>query len=489
MSKKLHKESQKLALGYLRISDKKQIQGESKNTQRATIQTYADRNNIKIIDWFYDEAKSGKNTDREELHKLLRLAVRYKGKIDYVIVYKMNRANRNLESYVMTIKSILGSRGIRMRSATEQFDDSPMGKYIEHTYVMLGELDNDVKRETVIDNMTAIARQGYWQHGPIRGYDKCKIKNSDGNKRPSMSPNQEAELVKKVLMRFNIGDMSEADMVRYATSINLFNRQGKPLTQEVIHTMLTRPEYAGYVHDKFTDYELVDGKHQGIIDTETYWQNQEINKRKNKAYLLGLKHHAINEQAPLRRFILCVNCNKHMTSSNPGGVYRYYCARKSCRKTGSVTTSEAHSRFEQVLANITPTEGTLTLLKEILARTAVKELGAINEELSSARARLDEISSTRISAIRKNLSKVNPMSDDDLELLKDSLDEEKLTIMDDITRLESRQTVGEASIDYALNFMRDMSSQWNHAPLELRQKIQSLIFPSGFVYDIKTIIL
>ncbi len=43
--------------------------------------------------------------------------------------------------------------------------------------------------------------------------------------------------------------------------------------------------------------------------------------------------------------------------------------------------------------------------------------------------------------------------------------------------------VNELSIDYALKFMHDMVPQWSAPPLELRQKIQNLIFPNVFVCD------
>jgi len=135
----------KAALGYLRISDKKQIKGESKHNQKEAIQKYADANGIRIVKWFFDEAKSGKNTDREELQNLLKLALKMKGTIDYVIVYKMNRASRDIDSYIMGMRSILASKGIQIRSATEQFDDSPMGKFMESLYVMVGQLDNENK--------------------------------------------------------------------------------------------------------------------------------------------------------------------------------------------------------------------------------------------------------------------------------------------------------------------------------------------------------
>jgi len=68
----------KKALGYLRISDKKQIKGESKQNQKEQIQRYADTNNIEVVKWFYDEAKSGKNTDRDELQQMLTTALKAK---------------------------------------------------------------------------------------------------------------------------------------------------------------------------------------------------------------------------------------------------------------------------------------------------------------------------------------------------------------------------------------------------------------------------
>ena len=67
--------TQRTALGYLRISDKSQIEGESKATQKEYIQRYAERENIKVIGWYYDEARSGKNADREELQNMLRVAL------------------------------------------------------------------------------------------------------------------------------------------------------------------------------------------------------------------------------------------------------------------------------------------------------------------------------------------------------------------------------------------------------------------------------
>ncbi len=474
----------KKALGYMRISDKKQIKGESKANQKEAIKKYAEANGIEIVRWFYDEAKSGKNAERDELQNLLKTAVKMKGSIDYVIVYKMNRASRDLESYFSGIRTILYSKGIQIRSATEHFDDTPSGHFMEAMHVLVGQLDNENKREAVVDNMTRLAKQGYWQHKPLRGYDRYTIKNGEGKPRPSMIANKEAENVADILLRFNRGDLNVAEMVRYATTNDFLNQFGQPLTQQYMTNMLMCPEYAGYVHDKFTDYQLVKGRHVGIIKAEIYWQNQEILKRKNKAYLQGLKHHEINILVPLRKFMMCVRCGKSMTSSNPGGKQRYYCSRETCRKTGSVTATIAHERFETLLSTIEPKESTMKLMKEILMRTSVKQLGNINTDIANLHNRLDGIATTRSNTIKQFVNGHLSMKDKD-ELINE-LDIEKLELSTELEELEEQQTISESSIDYALNYMGNIAKQWSDASLDLKQKFQHLIFPNGFTYDIQS---
>ena len=476
--------NEKTAFGYLRVSDKSQIKGESLRNQRDSIQRYADANGITVLKWYTDKAKSGKNTDRPELQKLLKDAInRKRGSLDYVLVYKMNRASRNLQTYMMGFVSVLEPRGIKVRSATEDFDDSPMGKFVENLHVMVGELDNDNKRQTVIDNMTSIAKDGYWQHKPIVGYDRLTVKNGEGKGRPSMKPNAQGDLVRKVLMRWNRGDIKEAELARYAAKIGLLNTKGRPITQYAIHSWIVRPEYAGYIHDKFTGYELVDGKHEGLISKDVYWENQEILKRKSKEYLLGLKHHEVNKLVPLRRFILCVNCRKPMTSSNPGGKQRYYCARPSCRQSGSIVADEAHDKFIELLKDVTPTDGVLRLMREVLVRTNRKERGNLDAEKKELHARLDEIALSRTDTIELLIKK--QITVEEKQIMTTKLEQEQRDISEQLDNLEQRLLVSEAQIDYALEYMSAIYKKWQTASLEVQQKFQSLIFPNGFVYDIK----
>lgn len=471
--------NQKIGLGYIRISDKKQIQGESPETQRKVIQEYADRNGIIIIKWFYDEAKSGKNTERDELQSLLRLAIKYKGKIDYFIVYKMSRASRDLDSYIMTVKSVLKARGISIRSATEPFDDSPMGTFVQNLHVMVAQLDNEIKRDTVIDNMTGIAKQGWWQHNPPIGFDKCRVSNADGKERPSLKANAMGVIVRKVLLRFARGDMTVAALTRYAETEGLRSINGQPLLQEAIKRLLKRPENAAYVHDKFTNYELVEGQHQGLIDKETYWQIQKLLSMKQKDYLLDVKHKQTNEKYPLRKFLRCPHCQTILTASAPKNSPRYFC--RNCRGVPSLATRIVHEKFVELLHEVQPTPSTLKLYKELLRRQAIKELGHINADISEIRRKLDSLAKERTKVLRKFT--LDQLDKGDKDMLIDALDTEKIALVEELSALEDQQTIQETNIEYALNFMGNVAKVWADAPLELKIKFQNLIFPEGLELD------
>ena len=473
------------ALAYVRISSQRQVNGESPETQKASIQRYADSNDIEIIDTFYDEAKSGKNTDRVELQSMLAYAKKYKGKIDHVIVYKMNRASRDMDSYVMGFRMHLKAMGITVRSATEVIDDSVMGQFMEFFSVLVGQMDNDTKRGFTVDNMTSLAYQGYWQHPPIVGYDMHKISNDLGKQRPTLKPNSAAPYVGDVLDRFSQGDITKAELTRYAASVGLRSRNGKRLSEDSIHRLIKNPVYAGYVVDNFTKGELVDGRHDPIISRETYAMNQTLLYGKRKR--VGEVRQMFNPEYPLKGLVFCPNCMKPLYASAPktgagGKSPRYHCSRKACKGLyKSVKASVMHEDFEDLLLRVKPDERIIELYKEILVAEATNQLGSLNIKVSRMRSKLDGIADSRLSAIRKfnnDQLTANEKSD-----LTDSLDEEKATISDSLSRLEEQQAIREADIDLAISVMRDVSMQWGVASPLSKQRFQSMLFPEGLVYD------
>lgn len=479
-------ETRKKAVAYIRISSTRQIDNESPETQRAIITKYAEDKDIEIIEWFEDIAKSGKNADREELLNLLAFAKKFRGKIDYLIVYNMRRASRDLDSYVQQIRLVLKTMGITVRSATESVvDDTKIGRFMENFLVLLGQLDNEGKAEVTVDNMKALAEQGYWQHPPMIGYETHKILNERGKPRPTLKPNGMAEKVKKVLERFSVGDTTKAELSRYASDIGLRSRYGKILSEDSINRMIKHPIYAGYISDKFTNYELVDGKHLSLISVDTFERNQSLlygkNSRKNETHLKQ------NREYPLKGLLLCHNCNNKLyasapTTGNGKRSPRYHCARATCKGlVKSIKARQVHDDFEDMLKRIKPSEGILKLYKTVLIREAGNALGKLNQHISTLRQDLSQIDTSRLNAIQKLTEGVITVEEkNDLTGL---LDQQKLEKSTELRELEQQQTIHETDIEFAITVMDNVDKQWIESDLDIQIRFQNMLFPERLVYD------
>lgn len=489
MSQQSPNPSRKRVVGYVRISSERQTNNESPATQRDIIQRYADANNMEVVAWFEDIAKTGRNADREGLSALLNYCLKHRGKVDHWVVYNMKRASRDLDSYSSEVRLVLKARGVTVRSATEpSVTDTKEGRLMENILVGLAQYDNEGRAEVTKDNMRSLARQGFWQHPPVVGYDSCKVRNEFGKLRPSLKQNPKASLVRQVLERYSRGDITKAELTRYAADIGLRSRYGKKMGEDAIHKMLKNPVYSGYVTGRLTDNELVEGKHEPIISRETYEMNQTLLFGKNRRK--GEVHLKENPNYPLRGLLLCQHCHEPLYASAPrtgsgGKSPRYHCARSSCKGLAkSVKASQVHEDFERALKSITPEEQCIKLYKEVLVVEATNSLGGINKKIRRVRGRLDDIASQRLSAIKRYNN--NELSLPEKNDLIDELDKEKLSLTEEERGLVRQQQVSESDIELAMNTMRAVDKQWSNASPDEQRRFQNLLFPRGLVYDTKT---
>ena len=125
-----------LGVGYSRFSSDNQ-DVKSANDQDTEMTEYASKNNISIIKYFRDEAKSGtKTVGRDGFFQMLDFCKKYNKdknnvqKIKYVLVWKFNRFARN-DFDSSLYKNKLKSLGIRVISITQKIEDTPEGHLLE----------------------------------------------------------------------------------------------------------------------------------------------------------------------------------------------------------------------------------------------------------------------------------------------------------------------------------------------------------------------
>lgn len=160
---------------YGRFSSKMQNE-TSIEGQRIIVASYAEKNDIEIVDEYVDRAKSGKYAKREGFQKMIHDIENGLLDIDVVVVYKLDRFFRN-EKMHRKYEDILNKNGVRLISATEQVNDS--NSFGEKAYKALAVLLNEEEVKKISQNVSrgkmVVAKSGKWCGGkPPLGYDVDK---------------------------------------------------------------------------------------------------------------------------------------------------------------------------------------------------------------------------------------------------------------------------------------------------------------------------
>ena len=119
----------------------------------------------------YDDGGfSGGDTDRPALQRLLE-DVR-SGKIDVIVVYKVDRLTRSLADFAKLVE-LFDEHGVSFVSVTQQFNTTTsMGRLTLNVLLSFAQFEREVTSERIRDKIAASKRKGLWVGGmaPL-GYD------------------------------------------------------------------------------------------------------------------------------------------------------------------------------------------------------------------------------------------------------------------------------------------------------------------------------
>lgn len=156
-------------VGYTRFSSSNQRE-ESITAQKRFISMYADNNNMEVIEWYVDKAKTGKTADRPQFQKLLN-DVKNNPTFKAVIVHKYDRFSRNTKD-TLYYTELFRDYGIEIFSVSENIDQTPAGKMLLTMMSSVNQYYVDNLSLEVMKGLKESARQGLWTGGlaPL-GYD------------------------------------------------------------------------------------------------------------------------------------------------------------------------------------------------------------------------------------------------------------------------------------------------------------------------------
>ena len=269
----------------------------------------------------YDDGGfSGATMDRPALQQLL--ADLTAGRVDTVVVYKIDRLTRSLADFAKIVE-ILDKGSASFVSVTQQFNTTTsMGRLTLTVLLSFAQFEREVIGERIRDKIAASKQKGMWMGGvPPLGYR--------AQDRKLVIVESEAEIVRFIFRRYAelgsvrlLKDELEAQSVRSKLRTTASGRisGGKPFARGALYLMLQNRIYrGGIVHNQQSHL----GEHKPIIDQPLWDAVQALLARNAAERSSGARNH----QPSLLAGMLVDGDGNRMTPSHAvkrGTRYRYY---------------------------------------------------------------------------------------------------------------------------------------------------------------------
>lgn len=310
----------KKALIILRVSDEKQEDRNSLDKQEEQALDYCKFKGYDVYK-IIKTVVSGRKVDRTDFLELEEEVER--NSFDVLVFYELSRLARNAY-FIHKLVHNLKQKEIEFESITESYlnSDSPTSKIMLGIMASQAEVESDMISKRVRNRMKFYASQGFHLFPAPMGYDvKEKI----------LYPNEQAEIVKAIYSEFISGasfnqlhakyNMSQIGLKKLLTNVTYigkvkFGFEGKnPSTGKRVNNL---------------EGEIFEGKHEAIIDEETFKMAQFISNERsrkkikihiNKNILSGILFHMDHKMRGKRgsndyRFYTCDTCYKSISAKN-----------------------------------------------------------------------------------------------------------------------------------------------------------------------------
>lgn len=294
----------------------------------------------------YDDGGfSGGNMERPGLKRLMADVAA--GKVDIILVYKIDRLTRSLADFAKIV-DVLDTAKASFVSITQSFNTTTsMGRLTLNMLLSFAQFEREVTGERIRDKIAASKRKGMWMGGPLPlGYDV-------DNRRLIVNA-KEAELVRQIYQRYlELGSVVELahdlNAKGFKTKVQLRasgpHRGGCPFRRGTLYHLLSNPIYRGKIVHKG---EVYPGEHEAIVPEDLFLAVQD----KLKANASGTSRRLRGQQQSLLTGILEDSSGRAMTPSHASKGkaqrYRYYVTRPDRTSDQPAYRVSAHD-LEQIV--------------------------------------------------------------------------------------------------------------------------------------------
>ena len=460
---------------------------------------------------YADNGYSGKDTSRPEFQRMINDIEC--GKINRVVVYKLDRISRSILDFSKMIE-LFQEKNVDFVSTTEHFDtSSPMGRAMLNICIVFAQLERETIQQRVADAYLSRSKKGFYMGGKIPyGYIKVPIEMNGIKTSMYEIKEDEAQDIRLIYQIYSQPSATLGDVLRGLIKLGInINKRGHAWSTARLSEIMRNPVYT------FADtntYDFFKSQGSNIINpisdfcgkTSLYLFKGENTNR--KTWDLQGQNIVVAPHTPIIDSTTWLKCRKKLLSNHQvktskaknsifcGKLKCAYCGyslivRKSARKNGTVNYFVDSGKCEMKLCThklptMRTTETEDLLIQRIRAKINTLTIKGKSTNDIPDKEKLDllaqkEQKEKSINALIDSIEKTEPSTVTMMYINKkiESLDKEVKQLNQQIEVLEQKFQSSQKNVAQ----IHDAMSKWSDLSFDEKREVVNLLIDKIIVHE------
>ena len=374
------------------------------------------------------------------------------------------------------------ARGANRHCLNFKFEDSPECKFYETIVAAQGTLERKQNARQTLQKMRARLEQGYWVFRAPNDYKH--VKSADTGK-DLVSDEPLASVIRETLEGYACGRLeSQAEVNHFLEDQPLLPNNSKGfLPQQRVTELITNPRYADYICHERYGIKWLKVRHEPLISLEMFEKIQQ--RRSGKPKAAARKN--LNEDFPLRGFVLCDDCQKPLTARWSKGrlnKYPYYlCQTKTCESYGkSIPRDKLEGEVGDIIKSLQPNQTLFGLVKKMFEQAWNQRLVQAEDALKSARRQIKALEKKTEYLLARIVETTNPSVINAYEGKIADLELNRLRLEEQMANRALPTGTFEEKLEPALLFLANAWKLWETGQITVQRAVLRLAFTERLAY-------
>jgi site-specific DNA recombinase len=482
------------AVIYLRVSSAAQVntdydpEGISIPAQRLACQRKIDQmDDVVLVDEYVELGVSGTSMDKRPAFQEMLKRIREERDIDYVVIYKLSRLNRNRVDDALVMMQ-LRKYGVTLVSATEMIDATPEGQLMHGILATFNEFRSAADGADIRYKMGEKAKHGGTVGRAPLGYLNVRERFEGREIRTVAVDAERGPFVKQAFELYATGEYTMQGLCDELTVRGLSTRPGKfpagPVSDSKMCRMLRDPYYLGLIDFKG---EVYPGRHEPLISQELFDAVQEVLKIRQP----GDERRRVNHHF-LKGSLWCGACHEEgrdsrmliqRTVGRRGGVYFYF----FCRARQDHVCAAPHVRVEDIETAVERHYRTVRFAPELLEvlRESIRETLADGTAAAKLLRQQIQTQLTKLDVQEENLLDLAADASIPKAKLKERLrriSDQRGQLQESLADTESDLSVGAEALEKCLSVLEQPDELYRRMDKEGRKMLNQALFAKLYVF-------